>query len=355
MLRDFDFSSLARANSLAVSCSASIRHQTGSFQVDEVLPFKPDGEGGHVWLKIRKSGINTDWLANELARFAEVPQVAVGYAGLKDRHAVTTQWFSIKVEGLTEPEWSDFKIANIEIVEQTRHGKKLKRGVLAGNIFDLHLTEMTGAPELWQEHLELIAKQGVPNYFAEQRFGRQANNLHAVGNWFSTGKGPKKRQQKSMYLSSARSWLFNLILDQRLRLGNWNKAIEGDVMLLAGTKASLFNAELSDTVLQSRVNKMDIHPTGPLWGKGKPLTQNECLALEQQVLMSWDDWQSGLEKAGMKQERRALRLYPQGIEWEYLADNELQLRFFLPAGSYATAVMRELAVLFDASNSLPAV
>ena len=160
-MRDFDFSSLARANSLAVSCSASIRHQHGSFQVDEVLPFQPDGEGGHVWLKIRKRGINTDWLANELARFAEVPQVAVGYAGLKDRHAVTTQWFSIKVEGVTEPEWSEFKIANIEIIEQTRHGKKLKRGVLAGNTFDLHLTEMTGDLELWQEHLELIAQQGV--------------------------------------------------------------------------------------------------------------------------------------------------------------------------------------------------
>ena len=94
-MRDFDFSSLARANSLAVSCSASIRHQHGSFQVDEVLPFQPDGEGGHVWLKIRKRGINTDWLANELARFAKVPQVAVGYAGLKDRHAVTTMRFSM--------------------------------------------------------------------------------------------------------------------------------------------------------------------------------------------------------------------------------------------------------------------
>lgn len=353
-MRDFDFSSLARANSLAVSCSASIRHQHGSFQVDEVLPFQPDGEGGHVWLKIRKRGINTDWLANELARFAKVPQVAIGYAGLKDRHAVTTQWFSIKVEGVTEPDWSEFKIVNIEIIEQTRHGKKLKRGVLAGNTFDLHLTEMTGDLELWQEHLELIAQQGVPNYFAEQRFGRQANNLHAVGNWFLTGKGPKKRQQKSMYLSSARSWLFNLILDQRVKSGNWNQAIEGDVMLLAGTKASLFNAELTDTNLLSRVKTMDIHPTGPLWGKGQSLTQNDCLAIEEQVLLTWNDWQSGLEKAGMKQERRALRLYPQYFEWKYIADNELQLRFFLPAGSYATAVMRELAVLSDASKRLPA-
>ena len=348
-MRDFDFTTLARVNPSAASCSAGIRRQADYFQVDEVLPFEPDGEGGHVWLKIRKNGINTDWLANELAGFAKVPQVAVGYAGLKDRHAVTTQWFSIKVEGITEPDWSAFETEDIQIVEQTRHGKKLKRGVLAGNIFDLRLTDMKGDGALWQQHLEVIQQQGVPNYFAEQRFGRQLNNLHRVGHWFETGKAPKKRQQKSLYLSAARSWLFNLVLDQRLQLGNWNQAIDGDVMVLAGTKASLFNAEVSDTVLSSRLAKMDIHPTGPLWGRGKALTETACLALEQQVLSSWDDWQAGLEKAGMKQERRALRLFPQDFEWQFLADEQLQLRFFLPAGCYATAVMRELAVISDVS------
>lgn len=350
-MRDFDFTALARVNPSAASCSAGIRRQADYFQVDEVLPFEPDGEGGHVWLKIRKTGINTDWLANELATFAKVPQVAVGYAGLKDRHAVTTQWFSIKVEGITEPEWLEFETDDIKIIEQTRHGKKLKRGVLAGNIFDLRLTGMTGDVALWQQHLEVIQQQGVPNYFAEQRFGRQLNNLHRVGNWFETGKAPKKRQQKSLYLSAARSWLFNLVLDQRLQRGNWNQALDGDVMVLAGTKASLFNAELSDTVLSSRLAKMDIHPTGPLWGRGLPLTETACLALEQQVLSSWDDWQAGLEKAGMKQERRALRLFPQDFEWQFLTDDQLQLRFFLPAGCYATAVMRELAVISDVSHS----
>ena len=349
-MRDFNFTALARVNPSAASCSAGIRRQADYFQVDEVLPFEPDGEGGHVWLKIRKKGINTDWLANELAGFAKVPQVAVGYAGLKDRHAVTTQWFSIKVEGITEPDWSEFETEDIQIVEQTRHGKKLKRGVLAGNIFDLRLTDMTGNAALWQQHLEVIQQQGVPNYFAEQRFGRQLNNLHRVGHWFETGKAPKKRQQKSLYLSAARSWLFNLVLDQRLQLGNWNQAIDGDVMVLAGTKASLFNAEFSDSALSSRLAKMDIHPTGPLWGRGTALTQTASLALEQQVLSSWDDWQAGLEKAGMKQERRALRLFPQDFEWQFLAENQLQLRFFLPAGCYATAVMRELAVISDVSH-----
>lgn len=317
------------------------------FQVDEVLPFEADGEGGHVWLKIRKRGVNTDWLANELARFAKVPPVAVGYAGLKDRHAVTTQWFSIKVEGVVEPNWSEFETDEIQIVSQTRHGKKLKRGVLAGNHFKLCLTDITGDSALWKQHLDGIQQQGVPNYFAEQRFGRQGNNLHRVGHWFETGKAPKKRQQKSLYLSSARSWLFNLVLDQRLQLGNWNQAIEGDVMLLAGTRASLFNATHNDTTLASRLDTMDIHPTGPLWGRGLPLTQDNCLSLETQVLSTWSDWQAGLEKAGLHQERRALRLYPKDMAWQFLTDNQLQLQFFLPAGCYATAVLRELAQIVD--------
>jgi tRNA pseudouridine13 synthase len=349
-LRDFNFSALARVNSSAKTCSACIRQQAEYFQVDEVLPFDPDGEGGHVWLKIRKRGINTDWLANELARFAKVPQVAIGYAGMKDRHAVTTQWFSIKVEGITEPDWSEFETEDIQIIQQTRHGKKLKRGVLSGNVFTLRLTDIVGETAIWQQSLERIQQQGVPNYFAEQRFGHQGGNLHRVEYWFSTGKAPKKRNQKSIYLSAARSWLFNLVLDQRIQQHTWDKAVTGDVMLLTGTKASLFNIEQVDDDLAHRLITMDIHPTGPLWGRGQPLVTDDSFSLEQAVLTDWAGWQQGLEKAGLKQERRALRLFADDFNWEFLADQQLQLRFFLPAGSYATAVMRELAVITDMSH-----
>ncbi|MCL4167127.1 UNVERIFIED_CONTAM: hypothetical protein GTU68_048272, partial [Idotea baltica] len=196
--------------------SAEIRAQDDDFKVDEQLPFEPDGEGGHVWLKIRKRGVNTDWVAKLLAEFAQVPAVDIGYAGLKDRHAVTQQWFSIKTEGKIEPDWSQFQPEGIEIVMKTRHGKKLKRGVLTGNWFALTLTNLQGEQALWQHSLEQVQQQGVPNYFAEQRFGHQGNNLERVSHWFSTGKPPKKRQQKSLYLSAARSWLFNLVLSERI-------------------------------------------------------------------------------------------------------------------------------------------
>lgn len=347
-MKDFDFSAFPHINQSAMTCSAVIRRQHEFFQVDEQLPFKPDGSGGHVWLKIQKRGINTDWLAGELAKFAGVHPVAIGFAGLKDRHAVTRQWFSINLEGFEEPDWSEFETEDIHILEQTRHGKKLKRGVLTGNIFKLRLTDLQGDKAEWESSLKSIQQQGVPNYFAEQRFGHQLGNLYRVDDWFSTGRAPRKRNQKSIYLSAARSWLFNLVLAERINLGQWKQALAGDVMLLAGTKASLFVANDIDEALQTRLATMDIHPTGPLWGRGEPLVHGDSLALEKAVLLDWGNWQQALEKAGMSQERRALRLYPADFRWQFGTENELELEFFLSAGCYATAVMRELAIIIDA-------
>ncbi len=345
----YEFASLARINASAFSCSAVIRSKPDYFQVDEQLPFEPDGEGGHVWLRIKKRNTNTDWLALELAKFAKVPSVAVGYAGMKDRHAITIQWFSINMEGVTEPEWAEFETEDIQILEQTRHNKKLKRGVLLGNTFTLTLTELSGDKQTWQTNLETIKQHGVPNYFAEQRFGHSAGNLVRADHWFNTGKTPKKRNQRSIYLSAARSWLFNLVLNYRVQDKTWNTALIGDVMLLAGTRASLFSADLNNDDIKARLSEMDIHPTGPLWGKGKQRVQAEAERLETTILQDWSTWRQGLEKAGLKQERRALRLFPQNFDCRFLGTDQLKLCFYLPAGCYATAVMRELAVISDAS------
>lgn len=349
-MKQFDFASLPRVNILSTKCSATIRETVEDFQVEEQLPFEPDGFGGHAWLKIKKRGSNTDWLANELAKFAGVPQVAVGYAGLKDRHAVTTQWFSINLEGYQEPNWSEFESPDIQIIEHTYHGKKLKRGVLAGNYFTLRLGNVQGDHRLWEQSLNKVQCDGVPNYFAEQRFGHQMANLQRADYWFTTGKAPRKRNQKSIYLSAARSWLFNLVLAKRIHAANWNTALAGDVMLLAGTKASYFTIDEIDADIRHRVDQMDIHPTGVMWGRGILQSKADCLQLEQQTLAPWQDWQQGLEKAGLSQERRSLRLFPTDFRWKFLDDNRLELSFFLPAGCYATAVMRELAVISDVSQ-----
>jgi tRNA pseudouridine13 synthase len=343
-LSKFNFSSLARVNEAALECSAEIRAKSEYFQVDEILPFIPDGSGGHVWLKIQKKGINTDWLATELARFAGVKPVAVGYAGLKDRHAITTQWFSINLEGFEEPNWSEFENDDIQILEQTRHSKKLKRGVLAGNQFTLRLTNIKGETASWQQNLSAIQENGVPNYFGEQRFGYQMANLDRVDSWFSSGKPPRKRTQRSLYLSAARSWLFNLVLSERIKQGSWNQALNGDVMLLAGTKNSVFVVEKGDDALSLRLANMDIHPTGVMWGRGQPSNKNDSLELEHDVLSNWILWKEGLEKVGLTQDRRALRLFPSDFCWQFLDNRQLELSFFLASGCYATAIFRELAI-----------
>lgn len=348
-MRQFDFSELERANPDALLCRAKIRQQAIDFQVNEQIPFEPQGEGGHVMLLIEKTGSNSDWLAKQLARFAGVADVAIGYAGMKDRHAVTTQWFSINLEGYDEPDWTLFEVDNCHIKRVTRHNKKLKRGVLTGNFFRLTLRDIEGDRSIWEKNLDAIQQIGVPNYFAEQRFGHHYGNLDKAQHWLVEGKKPKQRQQRSIVLSAARSWLFNLVLSERIRQDNWTKQLSGDVMQLAGTRASYFEADDHDDSIQSRLDQFDIHPTGPLWGRGNALTHSASLNLEEAVLGDWLDWQQGLERVGLKQERRALRLHPEKLEWSF-EDNNLYLSFFLPAGSYATAVLRELAIITDASE-----
>lgn len=348
-MSQFDFAELAHANPVAKLCKAEIRRQPNHFQVNEKIPFEPQGEGGHAMLLIEKTGTNTDWLAKQLARFAGVDDVAIGYAGMKDRHAVTTQWFSVNLEGYDEPDWSGFNSVQWQIKQVTRHNKKLKRGVLNGNYFHLTLTNLEGDKAVWQQNLERIKSNGVPNYFAEQRFGHRFGNLEKAQRWMVEGKKPKQRQQRSIVLSAARSWLFNLVLSERVIQKNWHQLLKGDVMQLAGTRASHFEADDQDSTLQSRLAQFDIHPTGPLWGRGQALTHADSLALETAVLNDWAVWQEGLEKAGLKQERRPLRLYPEQFSWIF-DDKALQLEFYLPAGAYATAVLRELASISDVSE-----
>lgn len=345
-----DFRELPRVGDIA-DCQATIRAAAADFQVAEHLPFSPEGEGSHVWLYVQKTGTNTDWLAQQIARFAGVSPVAVGYAGLKDRHAVTCQWFSINLQGLPEPDWSQMESAEVKVLKHVRHSKKLKRGALGGNHFTLRLTDMQGDKALWELNLQRIAKAGVANYFAEQRFGRDGLNLQKANDWFNGGAAPQKRNQRSMIISAARSWLFNLVLAERIKQQNWDTAITGDIMLLSGTRASYFLAEAVDETIKNRLAEMDIHPTGPLWGKGDAPNTLDSLALEKHVLADWYGWQAELEKLGLSHERRALRLFPTNFDWQFANDNSLTVSFDLPPGSYATAVLRELALISDASGS----
>jgi tRNA pseudouridine13 synthase len=319
---------------------ARLRSTPEDFIVDELQSIAPDGDGDHVWLLVRKRGANTDWLARELARFAGVNPVDVGYAGLKDRDAVTTQVFTVHLPGRPEPDWAAFPHEGITVLERHRHRRKLKRGALQGNRFVLTLRDVEGDRSAAENVLAAIAARGVPNYFGDQRFGLGGANVARAEAMFA-GKRVD-RNTRSMLLSAVRSQLFNQVLAERVRQHNWDQAQDGEVWSLSGSRSWFGPEDYTDT-LGERLASGDIHPSGPLWGRGSLPTSRAALVLEQHALQDCDALKVGLERAGLDQDRRALRLFSRNLQWQWPEPEVLRIQFELPPGTYATVLMRELA------------
>jgi len=331
------FNQLGRAYG-APLVTAALKSVNEDFVVEEIMPIKPDGEGEHLWLYLEKSGTNTDWLAQLLARLAGVKSMAVSYAGLKDRHGVTRQWFSIQLPGMADPDLGGLEAEGVRVLEQVRHSRKLKRGALSGNRFRLRLRGLQGDRDSLDSRLQLIREQGVPNYYGEQRFGHGMNNIRKAEQMFEGRMRHLKKHQRSLYLSAARSWIFNQVLSQRIQQQCWDRAIPGDVFMLDG-KSACFADDGSEDISQ-RLATLDLHITGPLWGEGESMASSDCLQLEQAVAAENVPLAKGLADARLKQERRSLRLKVDELDWQYDGD-DLLLAFALPAGTYATMVLRE--------------
>ncbi|MGE4071890.1 MAG: tRNA pseudouridine(13) synthase TruD [Lysobacterales bacterium] len=325
------------------------------FVVEETLSFSADGQGEHDLLCIEKRGANTEWVARGLARFAGVAKVAVGFAGLKDRHAVARQHFTVQLPG-RQVDWSALSLPGVRLISVARHSRKLKRGALTGNGFILGLRRIQGDRTQAEQRLQALKQGGAPNYFGVQRFGIDGGNLVLARRLFA-GES-LERSERSFALSAARSVIFNSVLDARVRLGNWNQVIAGDLCNLAGRRAWFGPVEV-DEVLRQRCAEGDIHPTGPMWGTPPAPVAGECAAIETQVAEDWRELCAGLAAAGLESERRALRVIPTQLswDWENVADPDdsdqtslLRLRFALPPGAYATAFIREL---IDVEGDIP--
>lgn len=329
--------------------TAKLRDGNEDFRVDEVLRFEPEGAGGHVWLRIEKSGKNTVDVARTLARHAGVRTMDVGFAGQKDRYAIATQWFSVGLGNRTEPDWHALESDSLKVAAVTRHGKKLRRGQLSGNRFCITLRDVKGDRAALETRLEEISRAGVPNYFGPQRFGRDGANLRACARMFSSGRRTGNGHRRGMLLSAARAWLFNRVLSRRVGEKSWNRILDGDVLMFDDSR-SRFVADAGIARDDPRFHRLELHPTGPLWGKGLLGSVAGVAALERAVVREHGLLSEGLEAAGIEADRRALRLAARELRHCFDGDDVLRLEFFLRAGAFATTVLAEIAGIFDAAR-----
>ena len=318
------------------------------FVVEEIPRIHADGEGNHLWLWVEKRSANTDWVAKELARAAACSPRDVGYAGLKDRHAITRQWFSVPASDATQQKLEHTEIEGVKILESRHHPKKLKRGTLEGNRFELTIRQFKGDVEQTTHRLEQVRATGLPNYFGPQRFGHQGMNVEK-GLHLLQKRARLPRNKKSIYLSALRSFLFNHVLAERVGRGDWNNIIDGDLAMLNGTQ-SIFPCENPDTDIEDRVARLDIHPTGPMPGEKGTQPTGTTAQLEQEVLRNWPQLIEVLRAQRVQASRRSLRLCPAGLKWSFDGD-DLVLAFSLPPGTYATTVLREILVSSDATRN----
>ena len=324
------------------SGQGKIRSIPEDFIVKENLAFEPSGAGEHAFLLIEKTGENTDYVARQLARFANVRQRDVSFAGLKDRHAVTTQWFSVWLPGKADPDWTQFETDSMKVLQSMRHARKLKRGVLSGNSFKLIIRDWQGDQDKTIRQLEAIKANGIANYYGAQRFGNEGQNVNKALAMFQGAKAG--REQRSLYLSAARSYLFNQILAYRVTRKMWNQPVAGDTYMF-DLSHSCFKSQLPDAEIIRRLDAKEIHPTGALWGRGEAGVTADTLSIEQGIIDAYPELAQGLIASEVDKDRRALRVNVQDLDWQFVDDATLALAFTLPAGSYATSVLREIIEL----------
>jgi len=318
--------------------SARLRALPEDFVVREWLGFDADGEGDHLLLKVRKRGANTMWVAKQLARIGKIHPRDVGFAGLKDRDAVAEQAFTVPGRSAV-PNWLGITGDGFEVIGAERTRRKLKRGALKGNDFEIVLRDFAGDTALLEQRLQTLSTAGAPNYFGPQRFGHNGSNVTTAIAWFEGGPAPE-RMDRGFALSAARSVIFNAVLAERVTAGSWNQLRDGDVVNLNGS-GSFFLAESIDDTLRDRCQRLDVHPTGPMWHGDSLLSKGAIAALETEAAQRYAVLAAGLSKARLEPERRPLRVPVRELKWR-IEGADVHLQFRLQRGSFATAVLHEL-------------
>lgn len=318
-----------------------LKAEFADFIVREELGYPLAGEGEFVAVKVRKTNANTLFVGEQLAKFVGISAKNMSYAGLKDRHAVTEQWFCLHLAGKETPDFSTFECEGIEILEVTRHNRKIRTGALEGNYFELLLRDVVETDEL-KQRLNQLQEIGFPNYFTEQRFGRDGHNLTQAQRWASGEISVKDRKKRSFYLSAARSEVFNLVVSQRIADQQMQTVLLGDYLQLAGSN-SFFEVKAEDLMQsQQRLDENDVLLTAPLIGENS--LEQKGNEREKAIVAQHENLISLMKKERMNAARRAILCKPQDLRWQFEPEG-LRLTFFLNSGSYATGLVRELIIL----------
>ncbi|MFL2850691.1 MAG: tRNA pseudouridine(13) synthase TruD [Pseudohongiellaceae bacterium] len=336
-----------------------LKQQFADFKVSEELGFEMGGNGEHLFLYIKKQNLSTIEVARKIAAVAEARIAMVGYAGMKDKRAECTQWFSVplqKEKGAVKENENQSIISrledeNIKIISTVRNNRKLKVGSHKRNLFDITLRNCLEGREEFDANLDKIKQFGVPNYYGFQRFGRELSNLKQVDKLIHDPQTNTKRRQKSfkkgMLISAARAYVFNQVLSSRITNNNWSQFVAGDVINLDGTARNFIVEEGAwDATLQKRLENFDIHLTGPLLGKvdskDKYISSGKAADIEKAEVDKYPKILEYLQKIGAKSSRRPLRFLPEELRWAWLDDCTLNLSFALSPGAYATSLLREV-------------
>ncbi len=322
---------------------AQFRAQIEDFRVTETLRFEPSGEGAHHLLFIEKINVNTDIVCHKLRRFADVKPLDIGYAGKKDRFAIARQWFSVQLPLLQEIDWQGFNDDEVKVLIATRHDKKLRIGAVKSNQFTIKLRNFSGNKDIIENKLKQIEQMGFPNYFGEQRFGHNGDNLARGLDLLKANKRLKNRNLQGLMFSAIRSAIFNDLLSKRIDQGLFNQLLDGDYVQLDGSESGFMVEDIA--VEQARYDDKDIHPTASLVGRGRDKNSGQARDFEQKILNEYSDTIDKLATKGLSLDARVIRVFPNELQVSWSSENELELSFSLPKGAFATSLLRELVDL----------
>ncbi len=324
--------------------TALFKSRPEDFQVDEILGFELSGEGEHCMVWIEKTNRNSNDVATELAKKLGIRKRLVSHCGMKDRNAITRQWFSIHLPGGASPSAADLNVDGIRVLKVTRNLRKPRRGCHFGNHFMIRLRDCTFSKQASELRWQQIIDRGVPNYFGPQRFGRNGDNVEHAIQFMSGNVEVRDRALRGILISAARSQIFNDCVAKRIESDTWSNPMDGEVFGFSDNRSLVLPDNLrGDEAERFKAGILEL--TAPLWGEGILQSRGQVRALEESVAARSPAIIAGLAQFNLRQERRVIRLKPLASELSWETSNTLVLRFDLPSGTFATTLLREFVYL----------